>query len=85
MEQWELGFYEGKNPLSNSTLELEIDGASVHGYEVTCFEANPQHSEPGSEVTLMAKAGFIFVHNLFPPRSKRSPFLKLTHTPQQKP
>merc|ERR1711963_1282702 len=25
MEQWELGFYEGKNPLKNSMLELEID------------------------------------------------------------
>ena len=55
------------------------------GYEVMSFEANPQQSELGSEVTLMAKAGFIFVHNLFSPRSKRSPFLNFTPTPQQNP
>ena len=87
MEQWERGFYEGKNPLKSSTLELEIDGASVHGYKVTSFEAKPQHSEPGSEVTLMAKAGFIFVHNLFPQEanvhlfSSSLPHLDKSHEP----
>ena len=66
-------------------LAVAVAAAGVHGYEVTSFEANPQQSELGSEVTLMAKAGFIFVHNLFSPRSKRSPFLNFTPTPQQNP
>ena len=48
-------------------LAVAVAAAGVHGYEVTSFEAKPEHPTPGSTVTLMAKAGFIFVHNIFLP------------------
>ena len=47
MEQWELGFYEGKNiPLSTKTLELEIDGAKPE----ECAGA-PKPTKPASNAT----------------------------------
>jgi len=36
-------------------LALAVAAAGVHGYEVTSFEAKPEHPTPGSTVTLMAK------------------------------
>ena len=69
-------------------LAVAVAAAGVHGYEVTSFEANPQHSELGSEVTLMAKAGFIFVPNLFSQEanvhlfSTSLPHLDKTHEPR---